>query len=102
MATCGNQGRNNGDFDGDFNSGFTSSFNGNFALIIDPQRIHDHGQPVMKPNAAAFILIAIGVLFLMHNLGIGNFDLGQLISKWWPLILIVLGVNMLFKRGSAK
>jgi len=57
----------------------------------------------MRPNVvSAIIVIAIGVLFLMHNLGIGHFDLGALISKWWPLILIVVGVNMLFKRGSAK
>ncbi|HTD29508.1 MAG TPA: DUF5668 domain-containing protein [Xanthomonadaceae bacterium] len=56
----------------------------------------------MKPNVPALILIAIGVLFLLHNLGIANFNLGQLILKWWPLILIVLGVQMLFKRGSPK
>jgi len=57
----------------------------------------------MRPNVvSAVIVIAIGVLFLMHNLGIGHFDLGELISKWWPLILIGVGVNMLFKRGSAK
>jgi len=57
----------------------------------------------MRPNVvSAIIVIAIGVLFLMHNLGIGHFDLGELISKWWPLILIAVGVNMLFKRGSAK
>ena len=56
----------------------------------------------MKPNLPAFILIAVGVLFLMHNLGIGNFNLGQLISKWWPLFLIAVGLNMLFKRSPAQ
>ncbi|HEV2608253.1 MAG TPA: DUF5668 domain-containing protein [Xanthomonadaceae bacterium] len=56
----------------------------------------------MRPNVSAFILIAIGVLFLMHNLGIGNFDLGRLISTWWPLILIGVGSSMLFNRGSAR
>ena len=57
----------------------------------------------MRPNVvSAVIVIAIGVLFLMHNLGIGHFDLGELISKWWPLILIGVGVNLLFKRGSTK
>jgi len=57
----------------------------------------------MRPNVvSAIIVIAIGFMFLMHNLGIGHFDLGALISKWWPLILIVVGVNMLFKRSSAK
>ncbi|MEP6634041.1 MAG: DUF5668 domain-containing protein [Luteimonas sp.] len=55
----------------------------------------------MRSNLiGACVLIAIGVLFLLQNLGIGGIDFGRLISKWWPLILIVVGVGMLFKRGS--
>jgi hypothetical protein len=86
----------------DGSEGRDDTFNGDYALIIDPHRIHDIRAAFMKPNVPALILIAIGVLFLLHNLGIANFNLGQLILKWWPLILIVLGVQMLFKRGSPK
>lgn len=48
----------------------------------------------------AIIVIVIGVIFLMQNLGIGNFDFGHLIRVWWPVILIVVGISMLFKRSS--
>jgi hypothetical protein len=55
----------------------------------------------MKPNlVGALVLIVIGVLFLLQNLGYGNFDFSQLLSKWWPLILIAVGVGMLFKRSA--
>ena len=56
----------------------------------------------MRPYLSAFILIAIGLLFLLQNLGIADINLGHLIATWWPLILIVVGVSMLFKRGSAR
>ncbi len=56
----------------------------------------------MRPYLSAIILIALGVLFLLQNLGVADINLGHLIAKWWPLILIVVGVSMLFKRGSAR
>lgn len=56
----------------------------------------------MRPYLSAIILIVIGVVFLLQNLGIADVHLGQLIAKWWPLILILVGVSMLFKRGSAR
>ncbi|MEO8743136.1 MAG: DUF5668 domain-containing protein [Lysobacteraceae bacterium] len=52
--------------------------------------------------APAIIVIVIGVIFLMQNLGIGNFDFGHLVRVWWPLILIAVGISMLLKRGSSK
>ncbi len=55
----------------------------------------------MRPYVPAIIVIAVGVIFLMQNLGIGHFDFGRLIRVWWPLILIAVGLSMLFKRGSA-
>jgi hypothetical protein len=56
----------------------------------------------MKHGIAPFILILIGVVFLLQNLGIGGINFGRLIATWWPLILIAVGVSMLFKRGSSK
>ena len=56
----------------------------------------------MRPYLSAIILIALGVLFLLQNLGVANINLGHLIATWWPLILILVGVSMLFKRGSAR
>lgn len=53
----------------------------------------------MRHNSitGAVILIVLGVLFLLSNLGwIPN--LGPLFAKYWPLILIIVGVTSLVKR----
>jgi Domain of unknown function (DUF5668)/B-box zinc finger len=44
----------------------------------------------------AVILIGLGVLFLLHNLGIWFLDVGRL----WPIVLIVLGVWLFVKRQT--
>ncbi|MGO4702452.1 LiaI-LiaF-like domain-containing protein [Dyella sp. 2RAB6] len=53
----------------------------------------------MKPSAPGIILIAIGALFLLRNLGL-DLHLGQLFATWWPLVLIALGVGMMVRRPS--
>ena len=42
-------------------------------------------------------LIVVGVFLLVGNMA--GVDIGDLISTWWPLILVVWGLTMLF-RGS--
>lgn len=54
----------------------------------------------MKPTVPALILIALGTLLLLNNLGYTNVQLGALIAKWWPAILIAVGVSMMFRGGS--
>lgn len=44
--------------------------------------------------AGAVILILVGVLFLLHTLGLGEFG----ISRFWPIVLIVLG-GWMFARN---
>ena len=57
----------------------------------------------MKSNIVGpLILIAIGILFLLKNLGLTDLNLGRILSIWWPAILIVVGISLLFKRNSAK
>ena len=57
----------------------------------------------MKANLIpALILIAVGILFLLKNLGLTDLNLGALLSTWWPAILIVVGIGMLFKNRDAK
>jgi len=46
---------------------------------------------------SALILIALGVILLLSNLGLLP-RLGPLFAQWWPVILIVVGVAMLFRR----
>ena len=50
-------------------------------------------------NTGAIILIALGTYFLLSKHGwLPN--LGSIVSEWWPVILIVLGLSMLFRRSS--
>jgi hypothetical protein len=51
---------------------------------------------VSKAPIAALVLIGLGVLFLLRNMGVFYFgSLGRL----WPLILIAIGIRMFQKRG---
>lgn len=53
----------------------------------------------MKGNIlAALVLIVVGTLFLLNNLGYTNLSLGRLITTWWPAILVVVGLGLLFNR----
>ena len=52
-------------------------------------------------NTGPFILIFIGAVFLLVNLGVLPIaELRQLLAKWWPLILIVIGAWMLARPGK--
>lgn len=79
-----------------------------FYMVIDSYqtaRAKAFGQPVqewfglgeMKMNApiGAAVLIGIGALFLLDNFGIPVF---QHIGKFWPVLLIAVGVLLLQKR----
>jgi len=50
-----------------------------------------------RSSFGALILIAVGCLLLASNLGYLP-RLGPLFHQWWPLILVVLGASMLFRR----
>jgi len=52
---------------------------------------------LLKPRATALILIILGALFLLSNLGLLP-RLGPLFAQWWPLILIAVGVVMLVRK----
>lgn len=57
----------------------------------------------MKANLLpALVLIVIGTLFLLNNLGLTSLNLGEVIRTWWPAILIVVGISLLFKNRGAK
>jgi lia operon protein LiaF len=53
----------------------------------------------MKPGSGfgAIVLIVLGSLFLLANLGVIP-RLGPLLATWWPLILILVGVSLLLRR----
>ena len=57
----------------------------------------------MRPGSriGAYILIGLGVFFLLSNLGWLP-RLGPLMAQWWPLILIVVGVLALRRRQPGE
>ena len=46
------------------------------------------------------ILIAIGVIFLLNNLGMTSVDLWELVTRLWPILLIGWGLDILIGRRS--
>ena len=52
-------------------------------------------RPAARFPMLAIILIAFGVLFLLSNLGLLEF---HRILRYWPVLLILLGLYMLFER----
>jgi hypothetical protein len=48
---------------------------------------------------AALLLIVVGTLLLLQKLGFTNVGLGDLLNKWWPAALIVVGMGLLFNRN---
>ena len=52
----------------------------------------------MPSKIGAIVLIVLGTLFLLSNLGLDSAACGPLLAQWWPLILIVVGVVLLARR----
>ena len=56
-----------------------------------------------RSRIGAFILILIGVIFLLINLGILPVaQLRALLAQWWPLILIAVGVWLLARPRKSN
>ena len=49
---------------------------------------------------SATILIALGVLFLLDRLGV--LDFGHFLHRWWPSVLIVIGLFQLLRSGGRR
>lgn len=45
------------------------------------------------------IIVSFGVLFLLDNLHV--LDFGDVISNYWPLILVLIGIRMIISRNRA-
>lgn len=50
-----------------------------------------------KVPVGALVLIGLGVLFLLHNVGLFRF---YWVGKLWPLILIALGIHLFMRRSG--
>ncbi len=54
-------------------------------------------QVAYRPPVGALILIGLGVIFLLDQFGWFHFDW---FGRFWPLILIAIGVSVLMKRSA--
>lgn len=51
-----------------------------------------------RPIAWPVILITLGVLFLLSNLGYLTLSVWSTLWRFWPMILILVGIDLLFSR----
>jgi hypothetical protein len=51
--------------------------------------------PPSRVPIGAFVLIGLGVLFLLNEMDVVNFDR---IWRFWPLVLIAVGIRVLMRR----
>lgn len=59
-----------------------------------------HSHSGVRSRVGPMILIAIGVILLLINFGVVPIaELKAMLAKWWPLILVVVGVWQLVRPG---
>ncbi len=55
----------------------------------------------MNKKIAAVVLVAVGVFFLLTNLGLLQVSLMDLLSTWWPVALIGVGLFLLLSKDKS-
>jgi hypothetical protein len=48
------------------------------------------------------ILISVGLVFLFNNLGYVEWEVWETILSWWPVYLIALGIEIVFRNSTLK
>lgn len=46
-----------------------------------------------------YLLILIGIIFLLNNLGLVSFSIWSILWKFWPVIIIFIGLNIIFGKS---
>jgi hypothetical protein len=59
-------------------------------------KVHRHRRSLVGP----VILIGLGMIFLMDNLGLLDRTVWALLGTVWPLLLVAIGLDLLFGRRS--
>jgi len=44
------------------------------------------------------VIVTLGILFLLRNLGVLDWNLGDILRDWWPVLIILLGLDLLLGR----
>lgn len=67
----------------------------NKIVTIDRKR-HGEGPDI----SGAFMLIGIGVIFLLINLGYLDISIWAILWRFWPVFLILGGLQLIFGKGN--
>jgi len=70
------------------------------ANLTAPARPSADALTLKARTIGPFVLIGIGVIFLMQNFHV--FELDNLIDRWWPLLLIGVGGFMVWRRSEKQ
>jgi hypothetical protein len=54
----------------------------------------------MIGRIGAIVLMVVGAVFLLNNLGIAQLSLREIAGTWWPALLILAGLSLLIRRGN--
>ncbi len=54
----------------------------------------------MIGRIGAVVLIVVGAVFLLNNLGIAHLSIREIAGTWWPVLLIIAGLSLLLRRRS--
>jgi hypothetical protein len=57
---------------------------------------------MFKGHFAATAFIFFGIFILLDNLGVLQFNLMEMITTWWPALLIGIGVALFLTPGNKK
>jgi hypothetical protein len=62
----------------------------------------DNGQKRRRKSSIVLpsVLILLGILLLLYNLGLVDWNVWVAIARFWPIILIALGLELILGRGS--
>jgi len=54
----------------------------------------------MIGRIGAIVLIVVGAVFLLNNLGIAHLSIREIVGTWWPALLIIAGLSLLIRRRN--
>jgi hypothetical protein len=46
--------------------------------------------------------VVVGTLMLLDRLNYLEFNFGHFVRTWWPLVLVIIGLGMVFERARGK
>ncbi|MEW6033702.1 MAG: DUF5668 domain-containing protein [Chloroflexota bacterium] len=57
-------------------------------------------ESIFRFSLGGLILIVLGILFLLNNLGVVSWGIWGILWRFWPVILILIGLNILWGRRN--